>query len=44
MVDSLREQGEKVLFELPGQAGGAADMGCDRRLELKEGQWVVVQI
>jgi hypothetical protein len=33
-----------VIYELPGQRGRAADMGCDRRLVYKNGQWVAVAI
>ncbi len=44
MVESLRAQGEKVIFELPGQAGSAGDMACDRQLELKNGKWTVTAI
>lgn len=41
MIDSLREQGETVICELPGQHGGAADMGCDRELVIESGGWKV---
>ncbi len=44
MVENLREQGETVIFSLPGQSGSAGDMGCDRQLELKDGKWLVVTL
>ena len=39
---NLRNQGEIVICELSGQNDTPEDMGCDRRLELQDGQWVVV--
>lgn len=41
-VMQLRKAGERVIYELPGQRGNAGDMGCDRRLIQKNGQWVVI--
>jgi len=41
-IRTLREQGERVIFLLPGQHEDAAAMGCDRRIELQKGAWVVV--
>ena len=43
-VDRLRGEGETVICALPGQAGTAADMGCDRELILEGGQWKVKKI
>lgn len=43
-VRGLRAAGERVIYELPGQRGSVADLGCDRRLVHKNGQWVVVAI
>lgn len=43
-VRRLRAGGERVIYELPGQRGSAGDLGCDRRLERKNGQWIVVAI
>jgi ATP phosphoribosyltransferase regulatory subunit len=40
-VRELRQGGERVVAALPGQAGGAADMGCDRVLVSEGGKWVV---
>ncbi|MFT5351258.1 MAG: ATP phosphoribosyltransferase regulatory subunit, partial [Gammaproteobacteria bacterium] len=44
LVESLRAQGEIVIFALPGQVGDAGDMGCDRQLQLKNGKWTIVAI
>jgi ATP phosphoribosyltransferase regulatory subunit len=41
-IDALRAQGERVVCELPGQQGGASEMGCSRKLEQRDGQWEVV--
>src|SRR3569623_1084012 len=41
LVARLRADGQWVCMELPGQQGGAADMGCDRRIEKRDGTWVV---
>jgi hypothetical protein len=37
----LREQGERVVYALPGQAGDAATMGCDRVLLSEQDGWVI---
>jgi len=41
-IARLRAAGEQVIRALPGQAGDAAAMQCDRRLLLQDGRWVVV--
>lgn len=41
LVTRLRTQGECVCMELPGQQGGAQDMGCDRVIEKRDGNWIV---
>jgi ATP phosphoribosyltransferase regulatory subunit len=43
MVKALREQGERVVHALPGQAGDAATMGCDRVLAKDKHRWVIRQ-
>ena len=43
MVKALREQGERVVYVLPGQAGDAATMGCDRVLAKDKHGWVIRQ-
>jgi len=40
-ISALRQQGERVVCALPGQQGGAKEMGCDRQLLLKNQQWQV---
>jgi len=37
----LRAEGERVVQALPGQAGGARELGCDRELVSEQGRWVV---
>jgi len=44
LIRQLREAGERVIEYLPGQRGGGRDLGCDRRLELQEGEWRVVPL
>ncbi len=41
-IRSLRDRGERVIFLLPGQHEDPAAMGCDRRIEQQNGEWVVV--
>lgn len=43
-IDALREAGECVIQALPGQQGGAAEMGCDRELVLQQGNWQTVAV
>ena len=38
-IDELRQQGEIVVVNLPGH--DAAELGCDRKLEKKDGKWRV---
>ncbi len=40
-INSLRNQGETVICELPGQNDASKDMGCDQQLEYQDGQWTV---
>ena len=40
-IQALRADGLRVVCELPGQAGDAASMGCDRLLVDEDGTWVV---
>ena len=39
-VRELRAAGERVVFRLPGQSGGAREHGCDRELVRARGRWV----
>lgn len=43
-VRALRASGERVVRALPGQQGGAAEMGCDRLLQRQADGWQVVTI
>lgn len=38
-IQALRSSGERVIQALPGQPGAAAEMGCDRELQLLKGKW-----
>lgn len=38
-IAELRATGERVIQALPGQSGGAVEMGCDRELQLQDGAW-----
>ena len=40
-IAELRASGERVMVELPGQAGDAKALGCDRRLVKKNKTWEV---
>jgi len=40
-VQELRRAGERVVCALPGQAGDAVAMGCDRVLVNEKGGWVI---
>ena len=40
-VRELRLSGDSVVYELPGQSGAASEMGCNRKLVLKETEWVI---
>lgn len=40
-VRALREQGECVVQQLPGQPGSFAQMGCERALRWNGSEWVV---
>ncbi len=44
LIRRLRNRGERVIFFLPGQVDHPAAMGCDRRIEARDGQWVVVPL
>lgn len=43
-IAGLRAAGERVVRGLPGQAGDAGTMGCDRELRRQDGQWVVMEL
>ncbi|OGT81863.1 MAG: ATP phosphoribosyltransferase regulatory subunit [Gammaproteobacteria bacterium RIFCSPLOWO2_02_FULL_52_10] len=43
-IDKLRRAGNTVICALPGQTGGPAAMGCDRKLVRNKGGWKVKKI
>ncbi|MBT3046540.1 MAG: ATP phosphoribosyltransferase regulatory subunit [Candidatus Thiodiazotropha sp.] len=43
-IERLRAAGQRVICALPGQYGGAKEMGCNRELVLTEGQWRLITI
>jgi ATP phosphoribosyltransferase regulatory subunit len=40
-IAALRASGQQVIQTLPGQPGGAREMGCASELVLTDGHWVV---
>jgi len=40
-ITAARENGERVIVELPGQVGDAKAMQCDRRFIAEKGKWVI---
>ena len=40
-IGRLRAKGERVIMALPGHDGEMAEVGCDRQLIKRDGQWVV---
>ncbi|MBC8022575.1 MAG: hypothetical protein H7Y14_05620 [Burkholderiales bacterium] len=40
-IDKLREAGNVVIRELPGTEKNRGELGCERRLEMKDGKWRV---
>jgi len=43
-MGDLRAQGERVVRQLPGQAGSVAETGCDRVLRWNGSEWVVERV
>jgi ATP phosphoribosyltransferase regulatory subunit len=43
-IAQLRATGERVISALPGQHGGAREMGCDRELVRQNSAWVVKRL
>jgi len=43
-INQLRLAGERVIAALPGQTGGAAELGCDRVLQKQNGSWQVTSV
>lgn len=42
-IQELRAGGKRVIRALPGQAWGAAEMGCSHELVWRDGKWTVIQ-
>ena len=43
-IDELRAAGERVIRALPGQSGGAQEMGCNRELVETKGTWELREV
>jgi ATP phosphoribosyltransferase regulatory subunit len=43
-MEALRGRGEVVIEDLPGHARARAELGCDRRLVLRAGKWIVQKL
>jgi ATP phosphoribosyltransferase regulatory subunit len=43
-IADLRASGEQVIRALPGQAGGAREMGCDREFVQQGDQWALKKL
>jgi ATP phosphoribosyltransferase regulatory subunit len=44
LVGRLRAEGDRVIYGLPGQSGGARELGCDRELAQRHGTWQVIEL
>jgi ATP phosphoribosyltransferase regulatory subunit len=42
-IAALRKSGQIVVVELPGHAKSRGELGCNRRLILRDGKWVVAK-
>jgi ATP phosphoribosyltransferase regulatory subunit len=43
-IERLRAEGHRVICALPGQSGGADEMGCNQRFERIGDQWQIISI
>jgi ATP phosphoribosyltransferase regulatory subunit len=43
-ITRLREAGRRVVCGLPGQWGGATEMGCGEQLVNRDGQWLLISV
>ena len=43
-VAELREAGERVIYQLEGDETDPLDLGCDRQLSHRDGQWALVSL
>lgn len=44
MIERLRAEGRSVVCGLPGQQGGAVEMGCSETLTRSEGEWRLISV
>ncbi|MCU7845011.1 MAG: ATP phosphoribosyltransferase regulatory subunit [Candidatus Thiodiazotropha sp. (ex Monitilora ramsayi)] len=44
LIDELRGAGRRVICGLPGQQGGAVEMGCSETLINRNGEWQLVSV
>ncbi len=44
MIDRLRAEGRSVVCGLPGQQGGAIEMGCSEQLVHSDGEWRLISV
>lgn len=44
LISDLRQQGERVVIQLPGAETAATELGCDREIRERDGQWQVAKI
>ncbi|MES9860094.1 MAG: ATP phosphoribosyltransferase regulatory subunit [Candidatus Thiodiazotropha sp. LLP2] len=40
----LRSEGHRVICALPGQSGGAVDMGCEQQLQCVDDHWILISV
>ncbi|MCG8124899.1 MAG: ATP phosphoribosyltransferase regulatory subunit, partial [Candidatus Thiodiazotropha taylori] len=43
-IARLRGEGHRVITALPGQSGGAAEMGCQQQLQWLDGRWQLISV
>jgi ATP phosphoribosyltransferase regulatory subunit len=43
-IDRLRAEGRHVVCALPGQQGGAVEMGCGEQLVQSNGEWQLISV
>jgi ATP phosphoribosyltransferase regulatory subunit len=44
LIARLREEGRRVVCGLPGQRGGAVEMGCGEQLVERQGEWQLISV
>jgi ATP phosphoribosyltransferase regulatory subunit len=44
VIDRLRAEGRRVVCGLPGQPGGAVEMGCNEQLIHSDGEWRLISV